>query len=300
MRLPKLVQAELALLLITVVWGSTFTIVKKGLEQASPVLFVAMRFWIATAAIAVVLRGQIREISRKTIGQGIVLSLALLGGFVFQTLGLRDTTPSNSAFITSLCVLLVPLLGFMIYRWRPSKHTVAGVLLATIGLVLLLADSSDFSLHSGDSLTLICAFLFALQILFLGLYVQRSNYRHLIFVMVLGSAILCSIVVPVLETPRVVWSSSFIFYLFILGVFATAVAFFVQGWAQQYSNPNHTALIFSLEPVFAAVFAYWMLGQTLSPKEWIGGILILIGILVSEMAGSIKRKLPFKDRLRAG
>lgn len=297
MKIPKLVQAELALVLITIIWGSTFTIVKQGLSQVSPILFVALRFWIAAAVIACVVRGQLRKITLKGFGQGAVLSVVLSGGFVFQTLGLGDTTPSNSAFITSLCVLLVPILGLAFFRRRPSRQTAAGVLVATVGLVLLLADESEFSLHSGDFLTLICALLFAFHILFLGRYVQRSNYQHLIFVKMLCGAVLCTILAPVLETPFVVWNTNFVFYLFMLGVLATALAFFVQGWAQQYSNPNHTALIFSLEPVFATVFAFWILDQTLSAKQCLGGILILAGVLLSEI--KVRRKLSGKDSFRA-
>jgi len=110
--------------------------------------------------------GQIRKISGKTFRQGMVLSLVLLGGFIFQTLGLRSTNPSYSAFITSLSVLLVPLIGFLIFRHRPRPQTIAGVVLATIGLFLLLARMSDLEMSSGDVLTLICAVLFGFHILF--------------------------------------------------------------------------------------------------------------------------------------
>ena len=250
MKVTKLVQAEFLLVLITIIWGSTFTIVKKSLLQVSPILLVALRFWIATAVIAAFMPGQYRQISSKTVLKGLVLAGAFLGGFVLQTLGLRDTTPSNSAFITSLCVLLVPVLGFLIFHHRPSKQTAIGILTATVGLILLLADSSNFSLHSGDFLTLICAFMFAFHILFLGRFVRQASYRHLIFIKVACSAILCSLMVPLLETPFIIWDINLLFYLFVLGFLATAVAFLIQGWAQQYSNPNHTALIFSLEPVF--------------------------------------------------
>jgi drug/metabolite transporter (DMT)-like permease len=288
MKVTKLVQAEIVLVLITIIWGSTFTIVKKALLQVSPILLVALRFWIATVVVIAFMPGQFRHIPSGTILKGLALSAAFLGGFVFQTLGLRDTTPSNSAFMTSLCVLLVPVLGLLIFRHRPSVQTVVGILIATGGLILLLADSSDFSLRSGDFLTLICAFLFAFHILFVGRFVRQTNYRHLIFVKIACSAVLCSVMAPLLESPFVIWDSYLIFYLFILGVLATATAFFLQGWAQQYSNPNHTALIFSLEPVFATLFAFIILDQSFSAKEWVGGILILIGILVSEIKRPIK------------
>jgi drug/metabolite transporter (DMT)-like permease len=289
MRIPRLVQAEISLVLITILWGSTFTIVKKGLDQVTPIFFVALRFWIATAVVAALMPGQYRKITRKTVAQGVLLSVALLGGFVLQTVGLGDTTPSNSAFITSLCVLLVPILGFLIFGYRPSFRTVCGILLAILGLILLLARSTDFDVHSGDFLTLVCAFLFAFHILFLGRFVLVTNYRHLVFVTMASCAILCSIMVAALESPHVVWDFYFTFYLFVLGVLATAGAFFIQGWAQQYSNPNHTALIFTLEPVFATVFAYWFLDQGLSAWECVGGILILAGILVAEIRGKGKQ-----------
>ena len=213
----------------------------------------------------------------------MLLSIAFLGGFVSQTLGLRDTTPSNSAFITSLSVLLVPVLGYLIFRHRPSLKTGIGIFMATVGLVLLLADTSNFSLHSGDFLTLICAFMFAFHILLMGRFVQQTNYRQLIFVKMTFSALLCSIMAPLIESPFIIWDSYLMFYLFVLGILATAAAFFIQAWAQQYSNPNHTALIFSLEPVFASVFSFIILGQRFSAREWAGGILILTGIIVSEL-----------------
>ena len=291
MKLDKVVQAEILLLLITILWGSTFTIVKKALLQVSPVLLVALRFWIATAVIAALMKGQFRNIRSGTVLKGLALSVTFLGGFLFQTLGLRDTTPSNSAFITSLCVLFVPILGFLIFRHRPTFQTIAGILMATIGLILLLADSSDFSLHSGDFLTLMCAIMFAFQIIFLGRFVRQASYRHLIFIKITCSAVLCSIMVPLLESPFLIWDPWIIFYLFVLGVLATAAAFFIQAWAQQYSDPNHTALIFSLEPVFASVFAFIILGQRFSGKEWAGGILILTGIIVSEIRRSKKNLL---------
>lgn len=283
MKVTKLLQAEILLLLITILWGSTFTIVKKALLQVSPVLLVALRFWIATVVVAVFMKGEFSNIKSGTILRGLAISVTFLGGFLFQTLGLRDTTPSNSAFITSLSVLLVPVLGFLIFRHKPSVRTFFGILMATVGLILLLADTSNFSLHSGDFLTLICAFMFAFHILFLGRFVRQTNYRQLIFVMIAFSAILCSVMTPFLESPFITWDSWLIFYLLVLGVLATAAAFFIQAWAQQYSNPNHTALIFSLEPVFATIFAFIILKQRFSSKEWAGGILILLGIIASEI-----------------
>jgi drug/metabolite transporter (DMT)-like permease len=283
MKIPKSIQADLALIAITFVWGSTFTVVKSSLAQISPILFVALRFWIATAIVLAFMPRQIVRISAKSFCRGVILSIFLLGGFIFQTLGLRNTNPSYSAFITSLSVLLVPLLGFFFFRDRPKPQTIVGIGLATLGLYFLLMNITDITMGSGDVLTLICAILFALQILFLGLFVSTTDYRQLMILQVAGAAVLCTIMIPFLESPFVIWNSRLILYLFITGVLATAIAFYVQARAQQYTTTNRAALIFSLEPFFAALFAYWILGQVLTAREWIGGGLILAGILASEL-----------------
>jgi drug/metabolite transporter (DMT)-like permease len=283
MKIPKPVQADLALILMTFIWGSTFTIVKKSLAQVSPIFFVAMRFWLATAIVAILNRKQLQRIDSRTLGRGLLLSVALCGGFCFQTLGLRSTGPSYSAFITSLSVLLVPILGFLIFHHQPRPQTIAGVILATLGLFLMLANIAGSKMRSGDVLTLICAVMFGFHILFLGRFVSSSDYRQLMVLQLAGTATLCTVAMPLLERPSVSWNPEILFYLMITGVFATAIAFSVQTWAQRFTTANHTALIFSLEPFFAALFAYWILGQVLTAREWLGGVLILGGILVSEL-----------------
>jgi drug/metabolite transporter (DMT)-like permease len=283
MKLPKPVQADIALIAITFIWGSTFTVVKQSLSMVSPVLFVSMRFWIATVILAAFMPRQISRIGRKALLQGIVLALFLLGGFVFQTLGLRNTNPAYSAFITSLSVLLVPLFGYFFFHHRPRSQTIGGVILATLGLYLMLVQMSGTKIGSGDVLTLICAVLFAFHILFLGFFVAKTDYRQLMFLQMAGSAVVCTILIPFLETPSVVWDSRLILCFFVTGVLATTLAFYVQARAQQFTTPNHAALIFSLEPFFAALFAYWILGDVLTAREWVGGCLILAGILVSEL-----------------
>jgi len=283
MKIPKSIRADLALAAITFVWGSTFTVVKDSLTYISPILFVAVRFWIATAIIVVLMPGQFRRMSARSLRQGLILSVVLLGSFVFQTLGLRTTNPSSSAFITALSVVLVPPLGFIIFRDRPRLQTIAGVALATLGLWVLLVNLRELKLGSGEMLTLICAFLFAFQILLLGHFVRTTDYRQLMLLQMAGTAVFSTILAPILETPVVVWNSRLLLYLFVTGVLATAVAFYVQARAQQFTTPNRAALIFSLEPFFAALFAYWILGQVLTVREWIGGALILAGILASEL-----------------
>ncbi len=283
MKVPKLLNADLALILITLIWGSAFTIVKKSLAQVSPVLFIALRFWVATAVVLAFMPGSIRGISRDTLRRGLVLAAALVGGFVSQTIGLRTTTPSRSAFITSLSVLLVPLLGMLLYGHRPRPRTLAGVALATVGLGFLTLTTLEFKFSRGDTLTLLCALFFGLHILLLARYLKLSDFRQLVIIQLAGSAAIGTFLVPLLEAPFLVWDSLFAFYFFFTGVLATAFAFYVQNRAQQYTTANRAALIFSLEPFFAALVAYWFLGHALTGKEWFGGVLVLAGILMSEL-----------------
>jgi drug/metabolite transporter (DMT)-like permease len=282
MRLSKSVRADIALILITIIWGCTFTLVKKSLAQVSPITLIALRFWVATAAILLWMPRTFLRVSRATLRRGAILSIFLFGGFVFQTLGLRTTTPARSAFITALSVLLVPVLGFFVFRHRPRSRTLAGVAIAATGLGLMTLDRMELVLNRGDVLTLICAFVFAFHILFVGRYVTDDNYRELVAIQVAGSALLCTVVLPLFEVPFVVWDPALAVYVFVLGVLATAVAYYGQNWAQRFTTPDRTALIFSLEPFFAAMFAYALLDQTLAAREWVGGILVIAGIVTSE------------------
>ena len=283
MKIPKTVQADLALILVTMIWGSTFTIVKQALAQVSPLLFISLRFWVATLLTVVLMPGALREISAQTLRRGSILALLLLGGFVFQTLGLRGTTPSRSAFITSLSVPLVPVLGFFLFGHRPRRRTLAGVALAAVGLGFLTLERLELSFTVGDTLTLLCAIFFALHILFISRYLPTTDFRQLVILQMVVSAVVSTLANPVLETPFLVWDVPFTLYLFVTGVLATALGFYVQNMAQQFTTANRTALIFALEPIFAALYAYIVLGQTLTVKEGLGSGLVIAGILTSEL-----------------
>ena len=283
MRLSQATRADLALVLATIIWGASFTVVKKALAQSSPVLFICLRFWIASAVGAVFLAGALRGISLTTLRRSALLSVFLVGGFVFQTIGLRGTTPPKSAFLTSLAVLLVPLLGYAIFRRQPAVRTLLGVVIATIGLGLLTLTSWDFGFRYGETLTLICAIGFALHILFLGRYAPQSDFRQLFMLQLAMTALICTLLIPTLETTFLVWDSTFAFYLLFAAVFATAFAFYLQNRAQRLTTPNRAALIFSLEPFFAALFSDLFSGHRLTGREWIGGVLVIAGILVSEL-----------------
>jgi drug/metabolite transporter (DMT)-like permease len=254
MRVSKSIQADIALLFITVVWASTFAVVKQCPNQISPVLFLSVRFGIASLAIISFMPRVLTGIPRRTLLRGSILSLLMAAGYILQTVGLRETTASRCAFVTSLFVLFVPLLGFLVIRYRPRPQTLCGIALATVGLGLLTLNPRNFTIGRGDLFTLLGAIVFALQIVLLGCYVKTSDYRQLAALQITGTAVICTVTMPVLETPFAKWDLTLVLSLLMTGVLATAFATYVQSSAQRHTTANRAALVFSLEPFFASFF----------------------------------------------
>jgi drug/metabolite transporter (DMT)-like permease len=277
-------RAELSLALIALIWGATFVSVKSALDDVSPVLFVAIRFAIASAALALIFRNRFfRPIDWVLTAQaGAAAGVLLCAGYVFQTVGLRYTTPAKSAFVTSGYIVLVPLLGALVYKKAPRQVEVLGFSLAFAGLLLMTIDLESLRLGFGDLLTLVCAAAFAGHILVLGHYAGRVAYEGLSLIQVGVVAMLSGASVFGFETPGLVWSGKVVLALFITALLATALAFAVQTWAQQLTTPNRAAIIFSLEPVFAAITSYALRAEEPSGRALAGAGLILSGILAVE------------------
>ena len=277
-------QADLALAAVALIWGATFVVVKEALRDISPLLFLLLRFSLASLALAITARPlasrfqRIRELLRG----GFVAGLCLFAGYWLQTLGLRYTTPSKSAFLTGLSIVMVPLLGGVMRRRAPPISEVAGVSFATLGMGLLTLEGGLDRINPGDLLTMGCALGFALHILAVGHWAPRVNYQALTLVQILTTA-LCAAGLLWAESNYLHWSPRVVVALVVTGLLATAVAFTVQAWAQQRTTPTHTALIFALEPVFAWLTSYVVTGERLSLRQTAGAFLILAGILQVEL-----------------
>ena len=275
-------KAEALLVTVTFVWGSTFVIVKGALQDASPISFMAVRFTLAGALLFLALgRG---PFDRKAIVPGLVLGLVLFAGYLGQTWGLLYTTPSKSAFITGFSVILVPAM-LMLGGARMRPASVAGALVGLAGIYFLVVPSGLSSVNRGDVLTLFGAFSFAIHIILVGRYTKRISFRHLVPVQILAVGILALVALPVDRTRMLHWTWGLVGALIVTAVFATGFAFSVQNWAQQYTPPAHTALIFALEPVFAAISSWIVFGERLGHKALLGAFLVLCGMIVSELGG---------------
>ncbi len=286
--MSRLLKAHILLILTTLVWGATFVLIKEALNDVAPFLFNALRMSLAALVLAAVCFRELRRMSRPAILMGVLVGLALWAGYEFQTLGLKYTTPSKSAFLTGLSVILVPL--FLALGWRRMVHrwTAVGVIAAGFGLFLLTVPAGEAGLASinhGDMLTLGCAVSFAVQIILIGRAMQRYSFAGIATVQAIVCALLNWGTVPLGGRAYIIWSPLVVWTIVITALFCTAAAFTIQAWAQQFIPPTHTALIFALEPVFAWITSYLVLGERLGGRASIGAILILAGVLISELKG---------------
>jgi drug/metabolite transporter (DMT)-like permease len=285
-------QADLALVFCTVVWGSTFVVVKGALAHASVFTFLAVRFAVATVAMAPFFRTALRRLTRAEVFAGAVIGFFMFSGYVLQTVGLLSTTPAKGGFITGFSVVLVPIFMALFWRKRLSVWVWAGAVTALVGLYFLSVPPSGFSgLSRGDSLVFCCAILFALHIAFVGHYSPHHSVGALSFLQVATTAVLTIVAVPILavtriETPHFEWSAAMAGAIFITALLATAAAFSIQVWAQQYTTATHTAILFTLEPVFAGITSFLVLHERLGTRGGTGAVLILAGILLAELKGA--------------
>jgi len=285
--MSKHLKADLSLLLVTAIWGSSFTLIKNVLDHIPSFAYLSLRFIIASIILIVVFYKKLKHINKKAVIYGCIIGLMLFGGMALQVSGLYFTTASNSAFITGLSVIMVPLLSAMILKKRPDRSSVIGVILAFAGLFFL-TGGLDFSFNIGDFLTLLCAVCFAMQIIFIDSYNKEQDPILLSVIQISFAALLNTVVWLFIDYEPVVVDTTVAFTLLITGALGTAFAYLVQTVAQKHTTPTHTALILTAEPVFGAFFAMIIPNsngtvETLSLNTVIGCVLILAGTLISEM-----------------
>jgi drug/metabolite transporter (DMT)-like permease len=285
-------RAHLLLLAVVAIWGSTFVVVKNALADASPLLFNTLRMILAFACLAFLYRRHLGRIRREVLAAGAVVGFCLALGYQFQTAGLRLTTPSRSAFITGMVVVLVPLLAAIPglrppHARIPAWNAWCGALLAFVGIVLLTTPpGAGFDLramHRGDVLSFGCALGFSLHVLALAHLAPRFPFEQLAVLQIGFCAAFMAASMPLLEHPWMHPSPRLLVALLVTAVLATAVAFAVQSWAQRFLPATHTALILALEPVFAWLTSFLVLGETLGRRGAAGALLILSAIALTEL-----------------
>ena len=277
--------APLTLLSITVIWGWTFVLVKQGMSEVGPLTFLAARFLIAFLVLAGLMPGVLRRIDRSTLRAGAVIGVALFGGYLFQTWGLVYTTATKSGLITGLSVVIVPLLAAAVNRNRVGLKAWIGAFLAAGGLALLVLGRGRLSpVNFGDFLTLICAVSYAAHIVLVDRYVRRVDYRGLLLVQVGTVAALSTVGALLFESLPTRLSGGLIEGILVTGVLATALALYILNRFQSYSTAAYTAIILTMEPVFAALFGAILLGETLGPLQIAGAVVIVVSTLIPKLS----------------
>ena len=283
-RKPPGLVVDLSLIGIAMIWGATFVLVKRALDDVSTLLFLTLRFIAATAALVFVFRKQLRAADFATgLRGGVLAGGCLFAGYVLQTVGLKYTSASKTGFITGLYIPLVPLFSSIFYRRFPQLVEIVGVAIAFCGLALMTVERDLLSLSRGDLLVTGCAVAYALHILVLGRFSKLASAGVLAVVQIATAALLSTGTFWWAEPARIRWSRDVWIALAVTSLLATALAFSVQTWAQRWSSPTRTALIFSTEPVFAWATSYVVAGEVLSHRAMLGAVLILGGILLVEL-----------------
>lgn len=293
--------AEIVLIIITLLWGATFVIIKESIDSVSTLLFVAFRFLLASILFSPIVFINRKYISKKAIRAGFLLGILLFLGFAFQTIGLKFTSATKSAFITGSFVVMIPVFQTIIEKRIPTKGAVLGTFLVFLGLIFLSTGGDSVlgflsklggEFNLGDFLTLLCAVVFALQIVYLDVHSPHFNFWILTYFQILTTAVLGFIGAFLfsglnMEPLKLSFNQDVIFGIFYTGVFATFIALTLQTKFQRRVIPTKAGIIYAFEPIFAAVFAFFLLHEKISNFGFIGSALIFLGLITSEIYDKI-------------
>jgi len=274
----------LLLVAVTAVWGWTFVVVQDAISVYDVIPFLAVRFLLAGAALAPIYA---RKLTRRSLIVGGGIGVVLAAGYLFQTTGLLFTTPTNSGLITGLFVVFAPLADRLLFGANVSRQVVLAVALSLLGMVLL-AGGGPEGANWGDLLTLLCAAALGLHIALLSRYAASHDAGALTLAQILSIALLFLLVWPFLAPvslpPSEVWVA-----LLVTGLLASAGAFLVQTTVQQHIPAARTAIILTMEPVFAALFGYWLAGDRLVAVQILGALMILSALVIGEVVPVLRR-----------
>jgi drug/metabolite transporter (DMT)-like permease len=273
---------QISLILITIIWGTTFVVVKYGLTFSSPVLFVALRFAAAAIAVTLISWKHLKGMTASEVFAGAVIGLVIALGYGTQTTGLQTISSSESAFLTALYVPLVPILLWLLFRKKPHVMTWIGAGFAFLGLVFLTGNGfGAIRLSFGQVLTMLGSIAIALEIIFISYFAPKVNTRRVTVLQLIFASLFCFILAPLLgETQFPEFHPHLIIILVGLGI-ASACIQLVMNWAQEMVDPSQAAIIYAGEPIWASVFGR-LAGERLPALALLGGLMVVLGVIASE------------------
>lgn len=269
------------LILVTIVWGSTFLIVKDTVETVNEYLIVFIRSALAFLAMFIfqLIKDWRKLFNRKSFIYGSIMGILMAITYGAQTIGLKYTSTGHSAFITSSAVILVPFILFFLYKAKLVKIDMIAVSIVFVGLFLLTYDF-ETKMNIGDIITVITALSYAFHVVFAGRFVKKADTMTLVTYQFFAAAVIGLIAFFITDHETINISSKAWGSLIYLGLIGTLFCYFITVWVQQYVSSLKVAIIFSLEPVFAALFGYFIINEILNPREFFGATLILAGVIV--------------------
>jgi len=280
----KTLLASLGLMLVTLLWGLSFAVVKNSLDLVPPVYMMAFRFSIASLALLLVFPKKLSAITKETLKKGFVLGIFLALGYALQTIGVVYTSAGKNAFITTTYVIFVPFIYWFFTKQKPGFFSIIPAFVGLLGIALL-SLQDDLSVNKGDILTLLCGISYAFHMVFIALFTKDDDPILLNLVQIFFVTVFSWLLAPfydgafpllAIQDPATIWSMLF------LGIFCTMLAFFLQTLCQKFVPPGAASLIMSLEAVFGVFFAWLILGEILSLRMAFGALLVFVAILLSQ------------------
>ena len=275
--------AQIGMVITTMIWGITFVMVKEALNDAKPFMFATLRFGLSFILAIIFVNRGMSKINKKSMVAGLICGFLLYVGYSFQNFGLMQTTPSKSAFVTSVSVIMVPIL-LVLFRIKAVHNRIwIATFLAIVGLYILL-DPAGKGLNIGDILTFGCALSFAAHVIFQDRYLSKGvDVGHLLLIQLMFITLFSGISVVSYEGFEMIVSQRLIIAILVTGILATFIALLIMVWAQTILGPNQTAILLSLEPVFAALFSTIFASEILGINGWVGGVIIVFAVLSLEI-----------------
>jgi drug/metabolite transporter (DMT)-like permease len=317
MNQERSIRADLALGALALMWGTTFVITKEIVTTHSPFFYTSVRFGLASLGFILIFWRHFRHLQATEVREGIILGLCVFAGITFQVSGIVYTTASKAGFITGLYLVFTPIISYLVFRIPPTRDNLAGLALAIAGFTILSFPQTGESFNRGDFLVLCAASAWAAHIVATSVFGRRSDVRTLASIQVITVALLAFAVYIILRSadwlaadpsslPRLVaiegrenlWTLQFAAQVGYMALFATIFAALVQTWAQGKMAPSHAAIVYALEPVSAAFFAYLLVGERLQLRGWLGAVAILAGVTVSRL-GLFSKLLSRREAVEA-
>lgn len=280
--MKRKIPGEVVLLLTAIIWGYGFVAQANSLDQLTAFQVVFLRFIISSGLLILIFHRRLRHIRKTTWKKGAILGVFFFLGFIHQTMGMMTTTASKSAFITGTNVVIVPIIAFFIFRRRLSKQEVIGAVMALAGLAVLTLEIQG-GVNVGDLLILACAAAFAFQIFFTTVFMKDESAIEITIVQILACTALATVGALLEGAPLPQPNSASMMPILYLAIFSTTITTLTQAYGQKTTSETRSAIFLSTEALWGTLFSFLFLGEEMTIRIIVGGLIIFTAILVSEI-----------------